>query len=461
MWKLTIEDDQTNKTVVHLVRDDYDLGRAENNAVRLTERNISRHHARLEKNGKGWVLRDLTSYNGCYVNGQRVPESQELGHGDLIQVGDYRLTVESEGIAGADTVPTVPQPLVQNKNSDRLVMLMGPTPGAEFLLGSERILIGRGEDCAVSVNHPSVSRVHAELSPLGEGRYEIVDKASANGIRINGVELPRSLVDARDVIELGDVILKFIPAGDTYLAGSDDSRQLAAIGTSRRREAGEEALGTWWEAHRFKLIAGASAVALLGLLLLFALGRSARTTELVSAKDESSEQARSILAEARALLDDGDILGARDRVNDLPPGSPARNSGTFKSIQAAYADHLFEQAHQATDPMRKRALYDEIARSPTVDPVRRKRAADRLAIVGTEAVNVADLPSSPGDRDGAASAKVERPAPVREAPVEALALEPEGPRAPQAAKKAVSPAPKPKANPKPAPAELVRDNPFE
>jgi hypothetical protein len=34
MWKLTIEDDQANKTVVHLVRDEYTIGRAEDNAIR-------------------------------------------------------------------------------------------------------------------------------------------------------------------------------------------------------------------------------------------------------------------------------------------------------------------------------------------------------------------------------------------------------------------------------------------
>jgi len=84
MWKLTIEDDQASKTVVHLVRDDYSIGRAEENTVRLTERNISRRHARLSKPGEHWVIFDLSSYNGCYVNGQRVNEQQELVHGDLV-----------------------------------------------------------------------------------------------------------------------------------------------------------------------------------------------------------------------------------------------------------------------------------------------------------------------------------------------------------------------------------------
>ncbi|MCC6666907.1 MAG: FHA domain-containing protein, partial [Polyangiaceae bacterium] len=51
MWKLSIEDDQANKTVVSLVRDEYSIGRGEENTVRLTERNISRRHAKLTRNG--------------------------------------------------------------------------------------------------------------------------------------------------------------------------------------------------------------------------------------------------------------------------------------------------------------------------------------------------------------------------------------------------------------------------
>src|SRR5688572_27281893 len=93
MWKLSIEDDQGNKTVVNLVRDEYSVGRAEENTVRLTERNISRRHAKLKRNGVGWLLEDMASYNGCFVNGVRVAEPQRLEHGDLVQLGDYRLEI--------------------------------------------------------------------------------------------------------------------------------------------------------------------------------------------------------------------------------------------------------------------------------------------------------------------------------------------------------------------------------
>ena len=95
MWKLTIQDDQGSKpVVVHFVRDEYTVGRDEGNAVRLTERNISRHHAKLMRQGTEWRVQDVGSYNGCYVNGARVGEPQPLQHGDLIQLGDYRLTIE-------------------------------------------------------------------------------------------------------------------------------------------------------------------------------------------------------------------------------------------------------------------------------------------------------------------------------------------------------------------------------
>ena len=98
MWKLTIEDDQASKTVVHLVRHDYSIGRAEDNTVRLTERNISRRHAMLTKPADHWLLLDFSSYNGCYVNGQRVSDKHEIVHGDLVQLGDYRLQLLDDSI---------------------------------------------------------------------------------------------------------------------------------------------------------------------------------------------------------------------------------------------------------------------------------------------------------------------------------------------------------------------------
>lgn len=98
MWKLVIADDEGQKTVVNLVREEYSLGRAEGNSVRLTERNISRKHALIRRREGGFWVEDVTSYNGLFVNGVRVVRNQELAHGDVIQLGDYRIQVIDEAI---------------------------------------------------------------------------------------------------------------------------------------------------------------------------------------------------------------------------------------------------------------------------------------------------------------------------------------------------------------------------
>ena len=72
MFKLVISDDEGKQTVVPLVRDEITIGRKEGNTIRLTERNVSRRHARLAKANGKFVVEDLHSYNGVKVNGQKV-----------------------------------------------------------------------------------------------------------------------------------------------------------------------------------------------------------------------------------------------------------------------------------------------------------------------------------------------------------------------------------------------------
>lgn len=382
MWKLTIQDDQATKTVVHLVRDEYTLGRDEGNAVRLTERNISRKHARLAKQGDEWRLHDLSSYNGCYVNGARVAEPQKLMHGDLIQLGDYRLTLEDEALSatGEDGVLTLPGRPGMHTQSDRLVLVAGPGQGQEFVLAADRMVIGRGEECEVSVNHPSVSRVHAEIRRVGDGRWEIVDLSSANGVRVNGSELPNSLLDSRDVIELGDVVLKFLPAGEIYIPGPEEALRLDRGGP------GKAGLPFWLKLAVVLALAAGAAVLVMVL-------RTPQAPPAPIAKSEGADPIGQLLKEAKAQLAKGDVEGAMQRASGIPESSNLRASSDFRAIQDAWADALFDKAEKATDPSEKRALLDRIAVTPSVEPSRRKRAADELEALSKAAVDITELPS--------------------------------------------------------------------
>lgn len=66
------------------------LGRSSNNTIHLLEEAVSRHHAELIPGPDGYLLRDLGSENGTYVNGKKKKEHL-LKDGDVIQIGLRKL----------------------------------------------------------------------------------------------------------------------------------------------------------------------------------------------------------------------------------------------------------------------------------------------------------------------------------------------------------------------------------
>src|SRR6266404_5282257 len=112
MYKLIIEDDEGKTTVVPLIRDEITIGRKEGNTIRLTERNVSRRHAKLFKSNGTVFIEDLTSYNGIKVNGDRIAGRAPVNEGDRIQIGDYQLALKLDKAtalaANATTSPVAP-----------------------------------------------------------------------------------------------------------------------------------------------------------------------------------------------------------------------------------------------------------------------------------------------------------------------------------------------------------------
>lgn len=76
------------------------LGTQDDNSLVLTGDGISRNHTEIVvKDGK-WVVRDLASRNGTYVNGKKVDE-HVLADGDSIQIGSVGLTFASSASSPA------------------------------------------------------------------------------------------------------------------------------------------------------------------------------------------------------------------------------------------------------------------------------------------------------------------------------------------------------------------------
>jgi len=93
------------------------LGR-ESDQVPLSDRTVSRHHAEIRPDNGGWVLKDLRSANGTYVNSLRVRQPVRLKHGDQIKIGSTVLVYTGDQAFAAPDRP-LPRDLISIDTSSR------------------------------------------------------------------------------------------------------------------------------------------------------------------------------------------------------------------------------------------------------------------------------------------------------------------------------------------------------
>jgi two-component system, NtrC family, sensor kinase len=80
----------------HLTKRVITVGRHPNNDVSILLESVSRFHARLEQRDGGWVLTDLNSSNGTFVNGERLATPRMLASSDLITFGRADFTFSTQ-----------------------------------------------------------------------------------------------------------------------------------------------------------------------------------------------------------------------------------------------------------------------------------------------------------------------------------------------------------------------------
>ncbi len=290
--KLIIEDDEGRKTVVPIVREDVEItiGRQEGNTIRLTERNVSRKHARLARKSGMVSIEDLGSFNGIKVNGDRIQGVYQLKEGDLVQIGDYDLAIQSEEqkapvgpaaqaaasaptqqemvaadegatlqtelpegeerapsakkhdstavISGAQLRATKTRKVVDipAEEAPRLLLTTTELAGREYACIRSELKIGRTDDNDIAIDHRSISRNHCKVVREEDGEWKVLDLQSANGVKVNGEQYAESVLKPGDVLELGHLRFKFLAPGeetpslsDTPAGGIDAHRRSMAV----------------------------------------------------------------------------------------------------------------------------------------------------------------------------------------------------------------------------------------
>lgn len=78
------------------------IGRDGKNTITLKCDRCSRYHCEIFSKDDGWVVSDLHSRNGTFINGERVVSTRPLAPGDQLKVGtvEYRLTNSLDHIDG-------------------------------------------------------------------------------------------------------------------------------------------------------------------------------------------------------------------------------------------------------------------------------------------------------------------------------------------------------------------------
>ncbi|HKN60100.1 MAG TPA: FHA domain-containing protein [Candidatus Acidoferrales bacterium] len=91
------------------------------------------------------------------------------------------------------------------------------------LLGERPISIGRAKSSTIVLDDTSVSRLHAIVSPNLDGQWQIMDRESSNGLKVNGAKVKEATLRADDEIMVGEFHLRF---------EDSKSRKLVSYGTT-------------------------------------------------------------------------------------------------------------------------------------------------------------------------------------------------------------------------------------
>jgi pSer/pThr/pTyr-binding forkhead associated (FHA) protein len=234
-----------------LEEDEIFIGRESNNSIQIDSPGVSRKHSRLTYQFDQYILEDLASSNGTFVNGERISQPRPLKNGDVIGLGktiqleyqELRPTISATMLE--DELPSIegtmleatPQPtivpthrtpadqgVIPASQEPQMTMIGKEVPAAKkafspqflvavageaqktYSLNKERVTLGRADDNEIVIDSPIVSRYHAYLDRQQDSYVLTVLPNVANPILSSG----RPLTEAHklhhgDILRIGSL----------------------------------------------------------------------------------------------------------------------------------------------------------------------------------------------------------------------------------------------------------------
>jgi len=209
------------------------IGRRKNNDIVIDNLAVSSHHAKIDSVGDGFVLIDLQSKNGSFVNEQLI-HSHWLKNGDIISIGKHSLVFcysedekmpdddsdEIERTMAMDTSqyrsmvnkskPKVEAPLKILKRKDTIGILAFLNGGnGKIKLRKTITKIGKHRDSDIIVKGFMVGRTSATISQRPDGFYLSYVSGMAKP-KVNDKTVKQAMIlNDLDIIDIGSTKFQF------------------------------------------------------------------------------------------------------------------------------------------------------------------------------------------------------------------------------------------------------------
>jgi pSer/pThr/pTyr-binding forkhead associated (FHA) protein len=204
------------------------IGRNIKNDIQIDNLAVSNFHAKVVRSDGNYVIEDLNSTNGTYINEKKINKC-ELQDGDTADIGKHSLTFLLEGGVstgkGSSELDMEQTMMLDTEKQRELIEKAKPSsPGSparlkvqegessqsEYQLSERLSEIGKGERCQIRLEGMFAPKNLAYITRDPKG-YTLIPGDNADKLRLNGVSIDNgTALKNNDVIEAGKVKFRFM-----------------------------------------------------------------------------------------------------------------------------------------------------------------------------------------------------------------------------------------------------------
>jgi sigma-B regulation protein RsbU (phosphoserine phosphatase) len=126
MAEIRIDSADGVQRTLPMARERMTIGRSRESDIHLPDQWLSRRHAEIQRRADGYYIVDLKSKNGTLVNDRPIEKDERLVSGDVIALGEHRLTFVDEAAVAVDEADNVPPGTLVFSARDMLDSLVEP-----------------------------------------------------------------------------------------------------------------------------------------------------------------------------------------------------------------------------------------------------------------------------------------------------------------------------------------------